>query len=333
MALTEITSVVTGARLPLLLLQAEQGTQGADPVAQSLPAFWWVYLLAGAGLIASWLVLRRRTSDIEWNSLESDLEWDEASQDSSLRAVHDFVKSFSDSSVQWYQERRRAKRVWGVGLRAAAILLTAFAGLVPILDDLLAVIPQMNSEWSTFALGLAALLVTLDHFGGFTSGWIRYMLAQQKIERLQHAFLMDWEALKSRTRGDHAKRAEEGLKAAGAFLLSVGKIVDDETQEWATEFRTALKEIDKARKAAEEEEHFGAVDVTVTNHEEVDSWSLEVDGEEVATSTSKRASVTAVAAGLRRIGARGEKGGKELRDEVSVRVVGGAVAEADLTLS
>ena len=202
-----------------------------------------------------------------------------------------------------------------------AMVLTLAAGLVPLSS-----IPPV---WSTVMLAVAGLFVSLDVFAGHTSGWVRYMLAQQKIERLRDAFLLEWNALKV------AKTDVPGmLERAKTFLLAVGKIVDDETQEWATEFQSALKEMEKARKAAAETDRAGGVEVTVKNPKAVTEWILEIDGGQRGRTSGKSLAVADVAPGLHRVKAYGDDPqGKRLSDEKTVKVEGGVTVTKEMELS
>jgi hypothetical protein len=285
-----------------------------------------VYVLVlTAALLIVWL-LRRGGTDITWKTLDSNLDWS-ASESASLAKVYDYVVSFADNTILWYQSRRRPKRQMGVFLRLSALLLTAGAGLVPLSPDLFGV--MISPVWSTVMLAAAGLFVSIDILVGSTSGWVRYMLSQQRVERLRDAFLMEWNALKV------AKTDTAGmLDRARLFLLAVGKVVDDETQEWATEFQNALKEMEKARKAEAEIPRTGALEVTVTNAHVVTDWSVEVDGNQRGRTSGKNVALTDVPVGLRKVRVHGEDAaGKRFSDEKTVKVDGGTVVSKEFVLS
>jgi hypothetical protein len=287
-------------------------------------AYFWAILLLFIGWVLHRLFLPR--TDIKWKELDSDLQWDSASDDS-MSKIYEYVVSFSDSTIIWYQTRRRLKRYLGVSLRVGALLATAAAGFVPLSKDLVGV--QWSGVWSTVLIAVAGVFVSIDILGGFTSGWIRYMLAQQKVERLRDAFLLEWNVLKV------AKANAQGmLERAKTFLLAVGKVVDDETQEWATEFQNALKEMEKARKAAAEIERTGAIDISVKNPQTVTEWTLEIDGSQRGRTSGKNLAVTDVFVGVRKLKVYGQDAqGKTLCDEKTVKVEGGTTVTKELELS
>ena len=283
---------------------------------------WWALLaLGGLGAAGTlwWRRGRSTPNDIKAPALDRNLQWDKP--DEALNEVYDYVVAVSNDARRWYQSRRQPKRKLGFALRVSALTLTVGAGLVP-----LTVIPPTAS---TLMIAIAGLFVSLDALGGHTSGWVRYMLAQQRVERAHEAFVMEWNALKA------AKTDTAGmLDRAKTFLLAIGKIIDDETQEWAADFQSAIKEMDKARKAAAEAERAGAIEVSVKNPKAVTEWTLEIDGSQRGRTSGKNLAVTDVPLGVRKLKVSGEdSAGKRLSDEKTVRVEAGVTATRELELS
>jgi len=208
-----------------------------------------------------------------------------------------------------------------------ALLVTATGALVPLSEQLVGL--KVPGAWSTVLVAAAGLFVSIDRLGDFTSGWVRYMNAQQKVERLRVAFELDWSALKVKQ-----ATTERMLERATAFVVEVSKVVENETQEWATEFQNALKETERERKAAAEAERTGALEISVTNHESVPEWTLEVDGNARGRTTGKRLAVTDVLAGMRRIKAYGrDANGKTWSDEKAIKIEGGTAVARELELA
>jgi hypothetical protein len=140
---------------------------------------------------------------------------------------------------------------------------------------------------------------------------------------------MEWNALKL-----GASNASAMLERAKSFLLTVGKVVDDETQEWATEFQNALKELERARKAEAEKPRTGGIEITVKNPQLVRGWALEIDGSLRGRATGKALAVTDVLAGMRKARIYGEdQNGRTLADEKIVNVEGGGTVARELELT
>jgi SMODS and SLOG-associating 2TM effector domain 2 len=297
-------------------------------VAQNFDTYWpwwWLAALIAVIVLVGYRLLRPRV-DVEWKTLDHDLQWDSTAVES-LNKVYEYVIAFSDSTIAWYQRGRRPKRSLGFALRLGALLVTAAAGVVPLTDQLFGF--SINPVWSTVLVAAAGIFVSIDIFGGYTSGWVRYMLAQQKVERMRDAFLLEWNALKA-TKTD----VPGMLERAKTFMLGVGKVIDDETQEWATEFQKALKEMERARKEAEALERTGAIEVSVKNHSTVKDWILEIDGSERGRTTGKCLVVTDVMVGIRKVKVHGQDPqGKAFCDEKTIKVEGGTTVAKELVLS
>ncbi len=155
------------------------------------------------------------------------------------------------------------------------------------------------------------------------------MLAQQRVERCRDAFLMEWNALKL-----GAGTPQVLMERAKTFLLAVGKIVDDETQEWATEFQNALKELERVRKAEADKSRSGAIEITVSNPDLVDGWALEIDGSERGRTSGRTLAITDVLAGIHKARVHGKDRQNNVRsDEKVVKVEGGETAAAAFELS
>lgn len=294
---------------------------------------YWMWILGGAvalAIVTPWMRGKlKRGKDIAWPSFPDDLNWtDAAAADTSVGEIYKYAIGFSNGSVEWYQDRRRPKRVAGFLLRVAALVATFVAGFVPLAKQF--GMPNVPPEVSTVMLALAGLFVSVDRLGGFTSGWVRYMLAQQRIERARDTFLMEWNSLKLSRSERHVM-----LDRATLFLASIGKVVDDETKEWATEFQNALKELERARKEEADTPRIGALEVTVRNPQVVTAWTLEVDGNQRGSTTGRSIAVTDVPIGQRkiRVSGRDSQGAKTLSDEKIVKIDGGVTVTRELELS
>ena len=293
--------------------------------------WWWVLVAALVGVIVIMMMRRKmkRGTDIVWPAFPENLKWGSAAEtEAALGDIYKYAVGFSNGSVAWYQDRRRPKRVAGFLLRVSALVATVLAGLVPLSKDL--GMPEIYPQVSTVLLAMAGVLVSIDGLGGFTSGWVRYMLAQLKIERARDTFLMEWNSMRM-----VASEHQAQLDRAKTFLLAVGKIVDDETQEWAIEFQSALKDLERARKAEAETPRTGALEITLKNPQLVAGWTLEIDGSQRGSTTGKALAVNDVPVGQRKVRAFGKdaQGNKTLSDEKIVKVEGGVIAARELELS
>ena len=95
----------------------------------------------------------------------------------SLEKLYQFVNAECARAITWYFQKKRNKRIFGSLFRVGAILALAVSGIIPVLGEIYEVddVPRISPAWATIALACAALLISLDRYGGYTSGWIRYM--------------------------------------------------------------------------------------------------------------------------------------------------------------
>ena len=86
----------------------------------------------------------------------------------------------------------------GAGRESCAYLVIALgtaAAVLPVLSEIYTTNgrPSIPPGWATIALALAAGLVGLDHFFGFSSGWMRYRDTELQLTRLRHQFGYAWQ--------------------------------------------------------------------------------------------------------------------------------------------
>ena len=152
-------------------------------------------------------------------------------------------------SISWYQAKKTPKKWLGWGLRALVILLTAVAGLIPLVAQLYPM--AIKPGWSTFVLAVAGLCLAFDKFAGYTSGWIRFMQSELDLARRRDAFLFEWQAARLAWNGQRPSReqAQAMLAQASKFVEEVHGLVAKETQAWASDVQAAIRETDGAARS------------------------------------------------------------------------------------
>ncbi len=175
------------------------------------------------------------------------LDWSRDKQQESLDKLHRFVVGECGASIDWYYRKKWSKSLLGFLLRLGAILMVGVGGLIPLIGELLKRngIPGISPAWATVALALAALLIAIDRFGGYTSGWIRYIRTAQTLTRLKGEFLMDWQEHRRALCGEptDSDRTKEGILLCKQFLCRVYEQVRLETDLWAEDFQQALQTV------------------------------------------------------------------------------------------
>jgi hypothetical protein len=186
--------------------------------------------------------------DLERPDLE-ELDWSAPHLSESLSRVFRHAVGLARSAEDWYARKRRAKSTWGRTLRVGAIVLGAVAAVLPILAEIFTDDgePAIAPGWAAVALAVAAALIALDRYFGFSAGWMRFMAAELAITRLRHDFEYAWQAERA-TAGEAPSTSETAalLALAHKFVIAVDDAIANETGAWIAEFRTNLQQVEQA---------------------------------------------------------------------------------------
>ena len=131
------------------------------------------------------------------------LVWDSSSPAASLKKIGDAVEAEAATAYEWYWKQKRWKRIPSQWIQFNAVLLTALAGLAPIVLQVWKNFKGGAVDTGPIAslcVGLAAALLGIDKAFGFSTGWVRYVMAATAITKLLQEFRMDWVSLRYRRR-------------------------------------------------------------------------------------------------------------------------------------
>ncbi|UCC29342.1 MAG: SLATT domain-containing protein [Phycisphaerales bacterium] len=184
-----------------------------------------------------------------------ELLWKNGQLAEPLAKLCDYAIGTARNFERWYIRKRKWKKHWASILRSLAIVAAAAAGVIPLLGQIFAETAEsgapstwLNPLWSGVALAFAALFVLFDRFWGYTSGWVRYVLAAAALCQETDMFQFDMESAKV-SWGDEGPTREEAKALIGEckdFLRRVHTIVRRETDTWALDFQRVVKQIDVA---------------------------------------------------------------------------------------
>jgi hypothetical protein len=185
----------------------------------------------------------------------SDLKWDTEHAEASLNSLFEQAEQHGVRAINWYLNAKRPKKLIAQGLRLGAIGAAAIAGILPMLSQILVTSSDQlllfQPVWASIALGVAALLVAIDHFFGFSSGWMRFITTEHQIRQILHEFQLDYDIERATWQGKPPtpEQVQSVLQRCKSFLIQVDEIIRQETEQWVTEFQSALKRIDEAAMA------------------------------------------------------------------------------------
>jgi len=199
-----------------------------------------------------------KRKDLIVSGFPRNLDWHTENRRDSLEQLYSFVNQECENAIAWYYASKRSKSRFGYFLRAGAIVAIAIAGVIPIIGEIYERpnsdgLPLISPAWATIALAIAALFVALDRFGGYTSGWVRYVRTAQRLTILQSDFRLDWEEYRFRCPELSPPETREGILLCRTFLRNVNLEIQSETNVWAQEFQQALLEVDGISKSKPQE--------------------------------------------------------------------------------
>jgi hypothetical protein len=178
-----------------------------------------------------------------------DLSWQPDQRAASTAAMVTYASSIAEEAIAWYLRKKEAKRAGARFTRLGAIIATALAAVIPLLAQIYTVEgkPALQPAWASVALVLAGLAVALDRFFGFSNAWMRFMSSELQIRTELTMFHLDVEARRAAA-AEAEVTAEGAVKTLGdckALLLSVDRIVREETGLWVADLAAAVKVIDE----------------------------------------------------------------------------------------
>ncbi|HLJ86268.1 MAG TPA: DUF4231 domain-containing protein [Candidatus Angelobacter sp.] len=201
--------------------------------------------------------------------------WDPTKIVASIDIIRTNAEAFANDAIAWYFHKKTAKARMSRICRAASIAFISTGGIIPLLSSVSFINQKVVnlSAWGYVLLGVGASFIALDKFFGFSSGWTRYILAAQAIQKTTYSFEIDWTRLRARvgTREPVQTEVEEFLQIAKTLYEAVSSCIAQETQQWATEFQQSLADLELATQAKIRVNEPGALSVSLTNAGTMDS--------------------------------------------------------------
>lgn len=225
--------------------------------------------------------------------------WATGDSSQSIRQLMTYVEAEADKAIAWYWRNKRWKARCSRLIQVSAIILTAIAGIFPIVSYLLKEMkwpyPSESGLWSSLCVGIAAAIIGIDRAFGLSSGWTRYVLTATSIRKLLEEFRFDCALLLCKSGQNGSEQAGTIIQRAKVFRLAVEDAVFQETKEWATEFQNNVAQLEKDVKAqldvlkgelekarsGQAQHESGAVELIVPNAQAAEGGKLQVQFEGV----------------------------------------------------
>jgi len=179
-----------------------------------------------------------------WSPGLPELDWNEPIH--ALRTLQRYLVSQTQGDIEYYLRRKRTAKRWTYFFRGMAVLLGSAATLTPAIIGLLSNVEDI-ARWaplSTILAALAAAMLGIDRFFGFSSGWMRFVWTAIDLENRLDDFEMDWAAIEYElSRGPiDQDTILKHLQWMKAFRHAIDGRIKRETGQWIKEFRGRVEE-------------------------------------------------------------------------------------------
>src|SRR5688500_2425685 len=238
-----------------------------------------------------------------------------------LEQLRAYAETKIEDELDWYRRNKHGRAATSRRLRFWAVLCTILGGLVPVVVAAVGERPAFFNGWPIrfgqlgyVLLGIAGGLVLLDRFFGYSTGWMRYVLAMQAIEKAREQFRMEWTALlrmlSTTAKGtpEHSELVDRMIQRTRAVVIEVKERSEQETQAWIAEFQNNLAQFEKDLKSQLDASRPGGIDVEVTDGRKADTpVEILLDGMTADRFVGTAGSIGFVAPGMHRVTARAQK--------------------------
>ena len=269
--------------------------------------------------------------------------------DPHLEALRAYAEAKIHNELAWYFSKKTGRSKTSQRLRLSAVVLSILGGLVPLVIALFGGRPSWGwlgwfgdvrfGQLGYLFLALAGGLILLDRYFGFSTGWMRYIVAIQAIEKARESFRLDWAtlsrklALTPRGTPEHTEAADRLIQRARSVIVEVKEHSEKETQAWILEFQTNLAQFEKDLKSQMEAGRPGGIDVEVTDGNKADTpVEVSLDGMIADRFSGTAGSIGYVAPGLHRVTAKATKANRDYSASTLVNVGGGQICTVRVTL-
>ncbi len=181
------------------------------------------------------------------------INWGKDDADQAIRQLTNYVESEADKAMAWYWRNKQWKARLSRTIQLSVIVLTALAGLFPVVVYLAKDMkwPYLGESglWPSLFVGIAATLIGIDRAFGLSSGWSRYVLTATSIRKMLEEFRLDCALIMCKPGQSASDRSVAIVQRAKEFRLAVEEAVLQETKDWATEFQNNISQLEKDVKA------------------------------------------------------------------------------------
>lgn len=216
-------------------------------------------------------------------------DWDLSDPTKSLDKIYKWTVQNAEDQIEWYVRKKVPNRKWSLTIRAAAIVLAVLGALCPLLDATQIVKDNtiLFGEWGYVFLALGAGVIGFDRYFGFSTGWMRYILTQESLEKALKEFRYDWVILTGGQITGSVSAATNlnipiCLQKAKDFTIQIEGLVRQETDAWVQEFQATISQLEKILKIESDARKPSSIKVIVSNARNYDKVSILLNNVEIS---------------------------------------------------
>jgi ABC-type multidrug transport system fused ATPase/permease subunit len=271
-----------------------------------------------------------------------------------LKQIYDALVDKAERAMEWYESRQQSKKKGALSCCVSAVVLGAVTAIIPsviaFLPEHVSLGPFQNfavvrlNPIATIAGVVAATLILMDKFYGYSSSWMRFVTTYQEIQTNLEDFRINWRKQILKLNANQPPTDEQIIAVydfLGSFLKSVNDSIKNETQGWVNEFKGALAEIDKtvelqktAAAALTTTMAKGTIELSLEDSGELDEnkWTVQLDNRKEEEKVGQRSAViTQLEPGIYRVRIAASRNAHVVAAEHSVIVKAGETTPVRVT--
>ena len=266
------------------------------------------------------------------------MDWNPNKVEESLQTVFEKATTIGQGAIKWYSNSKKSKKWWAQAIRISSIVLGAIAALLPTIGDMLSKdgMPGIPGGWTTICLGAAGALLLFDKYFGFSSAWMRYIIAEMQLQQVEQEFEMDWENERASWQGSPPTmdQVKQMLARCKAFTSQISTIVREETNVWVQEFQTTINTLNESIKAKPAITEPGALNLTITNEDVAkEGWEMIIDNGDVEKFKGYTAGKRNLIPGRHEVVVKAKIGDNNLQAGKVILIPVGGICEEKMTLA
>ena len=187
--------------------------------------------------------------------MESDKQrnWhQEVIKDDKIKGYLNYILKYQKEQLNWYEKKRRKRRIFSAILLSAAIILFSASLILPLIPGTISKVENLNTLGVYYAYGYIFLIATSmillgDRLFGHSNGWIRYTLAYLQIDSVSSEFHSKWMEIIPQLEDESISNETRiaAIQLLRTFDTSLKNIVRKETEDWRNIFTNQLSEFSK----------------------------------------------------------------------------------------